>query len=153
MTADTTRAALEFQTVLTLTRAVRAWTRAVDRELREKTGQTRVRWETLFAIAAEPVPTKASLVARRMGVQWPALVRNLEGLEDDGLILRQLDPEDNRSRLIELTQAGHDVIAEVRATLDPARARLLAGMSDTDLSRIIDSVGEIRDRLEGGALR
>lgn len=138
--------------MLTITQTVRAWTRAVDRQLREKTGQTRVRWETLFAIAAAQGPTRASDVARRMEVQWPALVRNLDALEHDGLIARKSDPADNRSRIIELTAAGHEVIAQVRATLDPARARLLVGMSDAELAQIIALVGEIRDRLEQGAL-
>lgn len=144
------RQELEFRTVLTMTRTVRAWTRAVERDLRDRTSQTRVRWETLFAIASAGGPTNASHIARRMGVTWPAMVRNLDGLEADGLILRRADPSDNRSRLIQLTDQGREVIAEVRATLDPARSRLLSVMNDEELGQLIALVGRIRERLQEG---
>lgn len=142
------RAEREFRTVLTLSRTVRLWTQSVERLLRDRTGQTRTRWETLFAIRFAPQPRRATDLARQMGVQWPALLRNLEGLERDGLIIRQPDPEDSRARLIELTEAGHAVIAEVRATVDPARAALLDNMADADLDAIETLVTRIRGRLE-----
>ncbi|MFC4255319.1 MarR family transcriptional regulator [Altererythrobacter xixiisoli] len=142
------RAEREFRTVLTLSRTVRLWTQSVERLLRDRTGQTRTRWETLFAIRFAPQPRRATDLARQMGVQWPALLRNLEGLERDGLIIRQPDPEDSRARLIELTEAGHAVIAEVRATVDPARAALLDNMADAELDAINTLVTRIRGRLE-----
>ncbi|GEM_PF-629803 len=143
----------EFSTVLTLSRTVRLWTQSVERLLRDRTGQTRTRWETLFAIQFAPRPTRATELARQMGVQWPALLRNLEGLERDGLIIRKPDPDDSRARLIELTDAGCDVIAEVRATVDPARADLLDGMADEDLDALQALVGIIRGRLEQRGMR
>lgn len=152
MRADTdyeagSRMELEFRAILTMTRAVREWSREVERDLRHRTSQTRVRWETLFAIARAEGPTRASEVARRMGVQWPAMVRNLDALEEDGLIARRPDPDDSRARLIELTDSGVQVIDEVRATLDPARSELLAHMSDGELREVIALVGRIRERL------
>ena len=122
----------------------------MERDLRARTNQTRVRWETLFAIERAEGPTRASEVARRMGVQWPAMVRNLEGLEADALIARRPDPDDSRARLIELTDAGRQVIEEVRATLDPARSQLLSHMSDEELRQVITLVGRIRERLDQG---
>ena len=137
----------EFRTVLFIMRASRLWTIAVERTLRERTGQTRARWETLFAIAFADGPTTASEMARRLGIQWPALVRMLDTLEEDGLIVRRGNPDDRRSRLIELTAAGEAVVEEVRQTVDPARAEILSHLSDVELDQAIRLVGSIRDRL------
>jgi len=141
----------EFRAVLSVMSTARLWTNAVERRLRERTGQTRARWETLFAIAFAGGPTTASEIAKRMGIQWPALVRMLDALETDRLIGRRGNPADGRSRLIELTAAGEQVVEEVRNTVDPARAEVLADMEDGELDQIITLVGRVRDRLKRGS--
>lgn len=141
------RRELEFRTVLTMTQTVRLWTKSVERALRSQTGQTRARWETLFAISRCGNATTASAVAKRVGVEWPALVRLLDALEGDGLIRRYGNPDDGRSRLIDLTAEGSKVIKQVRGIVDPARSKLLADLSDDELQDMIATVGQIFAKL------
>ena len=69
-----------------------------------------------------------------MAVQWPSLIRTLDGLEAEGLIERRINPADKRSRLVTITDKGIAVFREVKAVLDPTRAGLLEGFSDEELA-------------------
>jgi len=66
-------------------------------------------------------------------VQWPSLIRTLDGLEAEGLVERRVNPADKRSRLVSITPRGLAVFREVKAVLDPTRAALLEGFSDEEL--------------------
>jgi MarR family transcriptional regulator, transcriptional regulator for hemolysin len=144
-----TRLEQEFRAMLGMMKSARLWTRSLDKVIQRRTGQTRVRWEMLFAIAFAEGPTTASAIAVRLGVQWPALVRILDALERDGLIARSENPADGRSRLIALTGAGHETIALVRATVDPARAEVLGDLSDAELATMIAITDRLLLRLRG----
>ncbi len=128
---------LEFRAIFLILQMGRSWSKSIERRLARETGQSRARWEALFAIAFADGPTTASEMAQLMGVKWPALVRLLEALEEDGMIQRRDNPADGRSRLITLTEAGQTVIRNVRATVDPARAEALQHMSDAELQATI----------------
>lgn len=85
-------------------------------------------------------PVRAGDLATREGVAAPTLSRILATLDELGLIERAPDPEDGRSVLVSVTQAGQDELAELRARrtdvllermarLDPAeRTALLAAV-------------------------
>jgi MarR family transcriptional regulator for hemolysin len=49
------------------------------------------------------------VLAERVGVEGPTLVRVLDGLESDGLICRVADESDRRIKLVELTAEGTKV--------------------------------------------
>src|ERR1700712_440973 len=49
------------------------------------------------------------VLAERVGVEGPTLVRVLDGLESDGLICRVPDESDRRIKLVELTAEGTKV--------------------------------------------
>ncbi|TQX86539.1 MarR family transcriptional regulator [Rhizobium sp. rho-13.1] len=51
------------------------------------------------------------VLADRVGIEGPTLVRVLDGLESDGLICRVPDDTDRRIKLVELTPAGK-IVAE-----------------------------------------
>ena len=137
----------EFRAMLAIMSTTRLWTRSLENVISSRTGQTRVRWEMLFAIAFAEGPTTASAIAQRLGVKWPSLVRILDALEGDGLIARRGNPCDGRSRLIELTEDGQATIAKVRCTVDPARADLLDGLTDDELSQLVEVTERIQSRL------
>ena len=142
-----TRLEQEFRAMLAMMTTARKWTRSLDKVIQQRTGQTRVRWEMLFSIAFAEGPTTASAIAQRMGVQWPALVRILDALEEDGLIERRENPTDGRSRLITLTAEGEATIREVRETVDPARTELLDALSDDELKVLVGLTERLLGRL------
>jgi MarR family transcriptional regulator for hemolysin len=138
-----TRANLEFRLSRKLILAARHWVNLIDGTLKAATGHNRARWQTLFAIAfAEPPITTVALSAR-LSVQWPTLVRTLGNLEAEGLISRTENPSDGRSRLIELTPRGREMLDQIQPVLDPTRAEVVADLTDeqlVEMTRLLDLV-------------
>jgi MarR family transcriptional regulator for hemolysin len=130
---DGSRAELEFRFSRLLILAARRWSTFIDEAIREKTGQPRARWQTLAALAFSDGPIATIELAERMAVQWPSLIRTLDGLEAEGLVERKINPADKRSRRVTITDNGLAVFREVKAVLDPTRAALLEGFSDEEL--------------------
>lgn len=124
----------EFRTSRLLVLASRAWTYRIDNLLRRETGQTRARWQVLFTLGFTSHPSTMTEICHRVRVQWPTMVRVVEGMERDGLIERQDNPTDRRSKLLTLTDEGRKVIARIQPTLDRERAALLAQFSDEELA-------------------
>lgn len=144
-----TRTEREFRAIWLILRAGRHWTKWADQMLAERCGQSRVRWETLSAIAFAEGPTTPSAIALRMAVKWPALVRILTSLEGDGLINSVEHPNDRRSRLITLTDAGEGVMTEMRQVVDEARSQIMKNMSDKQLTALANMVEDIFSEMQG----
>lgn len=135
------RGELEFRFSRLLILAARRWSTFIDEAIRQKTGQPRARWQTLAALAFSDGPIATIELAERMAMQWPSLIRTLDGLEADGLIERRVNPADKRSRLVTVTDQGLAVFREVKAVLDPTRAALLEEFTDAELNaaeRLLD---------------
>lgn len=143
------RGELEFRFSRLLIVAARRWSTFIDEAIRRKTGQPRARWQTLAALAFSDGPIATIELAERMAVQWPSLIRTLDGLEAEGLIERRVNPADKRSRLVTISGKGLEVFREVQAVLDPTRAALLEGFSSEELQaaerlleRFFGAIGE-----------
>ena len=138
-----TRQDLEFRLTRNLIFAARRWTHMSEEIVKAATGQSRARWQTLFAIAFIDPPITILQLAERLGVQWPTLVRTLNGLETEGFIQRIDNPEDRRSRLIQITPKGRAMVADVQPVLDPARSSALAALTDAqlrDVAALVDLI-------------
>ncbi|WP_230461373.1 MarR family winged helix-turn-helix transcriptional regulator [Sphingobium sp. CAP-1] len=113
------------------------------------TGQSRSRWQTLFVLSVARPPVTTSLLSARLAIQWPPLIRTLNSLEADGLIRRTENPNDKRSRHIEITPAGMAVVEQVQPILSEIRSAVFAKLSEQDmmlatrvLEMIVAGVGE-----------
>ena len=140
-----TREEVEFQLTRKLILAARRWTVHADEHVRRKPGHSRARWQTLSALAFSAGPVATLELAARLSVRWPTLVRMLNHLEQDGLISRETNPDDKRSRLVSITPQGRRVIARVQDVLDPVRTRALAALSSDELA----ATEQMLDRLFG----
>lgn len=127
------RATIEFLFSRKLILAARRWVHFIDNTIQSATGQTRARWQTLFAIRFSDPPVTTVMLAHQLGVRWPALVRTLGQLEREGLIEKFDNPEDGRSRIIRMTAKGRKMFETIKAILDPRRNSVLAGLSDHEL--------------------
>jgi len=134
---------LEFRASRMLVLAGRSWTSRIDNILRVETGQTRARWQVLFALAFADQPVTMTEICRRVRVQWPTMVRVIDGMVGDGLILRADNPGDGRSKLICLTARGTEVMQQIRPILDRERARILARLSADELKICTDLLQRI----------
>ena len=128
----------EYRLSRLLVMAGRSWTTHIDNRLRAETGQSRARWQALFTIAFGPQPVTLTDLGQRLFVQWPTLVRVIEGLAADGLINRVDNPRDGRSKLVSLTPAGLAVVHKIQPTLDAERKKLLSDLDDEELEQCAD---------------
>jgi len=72
-------------------------------------------------------PLTLSTLAERLTADKGFLSRSISELEDLGLVTRTPDPKDGRSRLISVTELGHERLADARA---PHESRLYDAMAD-----------------------
>jgi len=140
----------EYRLSRMLVLAGRSWVTHIDNRLRAATGQSRARWQALFAIAFGPQPVTLTDLGQRLFVQWPTLVRVVEGLSADGLIERIDNPRDGRSKLVSLTPAGLDVVRQIRPILDEERRVMLAGLDDAELAQCAELLDRMFDSVRGG---
>jgi DNA-binding MarR family transcriptional regulator len=84
---------------------------------------------------------------RRNKVHDASITCQVQAMEADGLLVRRLDPADNRFTLVTLTEAGHAAVAQLTAKREALRAQLLAGVPEADTEGTWRFLQYIRDRL------
>ncbi|WP_433604669.1 MarR family transcriptional regulator [Dactylosporangium sp. CA-139114] len=77
-------------------------------------------------------PRKLTDLATAEGVTQPAMTQLVQRLEREGLVARSAEPTDRRVVLIEVTQAGVDLLERRRAVRAGHLAGLMAGLSEQD---------------------
>jgi DNA-binding MarR family transcriptional regulator len=77
-------------------------------------------------------PTRLTALAAASGVSQPAMTQLVGRLERDGLVVRLIDPDDARATLVDLSDAGHAFLAELRRLRRDRLAQLLDTLSPHD---------------------
>jgi DNA-binding MarR family transcriptional regulator len=106
-----------------------SWRRAVV----DQTGLPFSRIRILKRLARTPLTVKG--VAQHTTVDAPAATVAVNDLEARGLVVRQIDPSNRRSKLVSLTEAGAAVVAAIDTTDDPA-PDALTDLDDADLKAL-----------------
>ncbi|WP_280270135.1 MarR family winged helix-turn-helix transcriptional regulator [Nocardia wallacei] len=107
------------------------WKRAVV----ERTGMPFSRIRVLRRLRPGPMTVKELAHAATMDA--PATTVTVNDLEERGLVVREIDPADRRSKLVSITETGRAVLADALATPDPAPDSLTT-LSPTDLRALRD---------------
>ena len=84
-------------------------------------------------------------LAHAATIDAPAATVAVNDLEDRGLVLRQIDPTNRRSKLVSLTVGGHAMVREIDAINDPA-PDTLTRLDATELASLM----AILERLAAG---
>ncbi|WP_238011056.1 MarR family transcriptional regulator [Dactylosporangium sp. AC04546] len=87
-----------------------------------------------LANLADGTPRTVSRLGADVGTRPATLTGILDRLERRGLITRAMHPGDRRSVRIELTEAGAETAAQVRAAMDELERRALAGLPPETLA-------------------
>ena len=120
-------------------RAARAVARRFDDALRP-IGLTSGQFSLLMSLN-RPRPPAIAPVAQLLGMNRTTLTAALKPLERDGLVVIEVDPQDRRSRLLRLTEAGHAVLARAvpiwRRTHAEAQAALGEGGAERLRSALV----------------
>jgi MarR family transcriptional regulator for hemolysin len=134
---------VEFRLTRILSLSARRWGTYVENHMMAATGQSRSRWQTLFVLSVATPPVTTSLLSARLAIQWPPLIRTLNSLEADGLVIRKENPDDKRSRHIEITAAGRAVVEQVQPVLSDIRSQVFSGLSTQEMelaTRVLEMV-------------
>ena len=83
-------------------------------------------------------------LADELDVALPNATGIVNRMEERGLVARRDDPTDRRIVLVEMTEAGHQVIADMEASRRERMSRLMAQLDDTQQRRLLRSVKDLR---------
>jgi MarR family transcriptional regulator, transcriptional regulator for hemolysin len=128
----------------------RRWRRILDVEL-SGYGLTDATWRPLFHLGRLGNGIRQTELAEALGIQGPSLVRLLDNLERDGLIVRREDRGDRRAKSLIMTEAGRRVYEQVQAVTEQVADRLLAGADAADLAAAARLFARLDSALEADA--
>lgn len=134
-------AALSFE----LYNAARLLRRTFDRQARAH-GLSRARWQVLWTLAREE-GLKQSELADRLDVAPISLTRQLDNLEQEGLVERRPDPADRRCFRVFLTAAAGPALDLLGGLAVETRAQAFAGLSAADVRQLQGLLARIRENL------
>lgn len=88
-----------------------------------------------------------SVIAERMMVTRPAITGVLDTLEKHGMITRVDDPNDGRSRLAEITPAGHALVAELVPRMHRLEHDITATLTDREKRALLNTIAKLQTQL------
>ena len=108
---------------------------------------------TLLRRVDEGGATPLGDLARASHMDPAVASRQIQKLEDDGLVRRLADEQDGRVTLVEVTARGRDVRRRIGDVLERHMSDALAGWSDTDRRRLAELLGRLVDDLRAARYR
>jgi MarR family transcriptional regulator for hemolysin len=125
-----------------VTRVARYWRRSVDQALAE-CGLSQATALPLLTLSRRGADARQGVIAEELGLEGPSLVRIVEMLVAEELVVRREDPSDRRARLLTLTPKGRARVEEIEAAVERVRAPILAGLDDGEFAatmRILETI-------------
>jgi DNA-binding MarR family transcriptional regulator len=86
----------------------------------------------VLATLADDGPTRLTGLATAGGITQPAMTQLVGRLERNGLVVRLIDPDDGRATLVDITDAGRALLAQLRQEQRDNLAELLKALSPDD---------------------
>lgn len=95
-------------------------------------------------------PVRVKDLSSHLGITGPAITSAVDRLERSGHLVRRPNPDDGRSRLIELTDASrHEYHAAMDSTNEHLH-ELMSSFSDRDKARFVRIIDRVITALDGG---
>lgn len=121
------------------------------RQLAADFGLTQAGFEVLTTLRAQPEPRRLTPTElyRAILITSGGMTKVLKQLEQEGLITREDDPDDGRSRVVVLTEAGVQKVEAAMAAVSQQDKSLLDGALSADqITRLGDALLQTVKRLE-----
>jgi MarR family transcriptional regulator, organic hydroperoxide resistance regulator len=99
--------------------------------------------EQLWREDGQPV----GVLAERIGIEVPTLVRTVTRMEAAGVVRRDPDPADRRRVIVRLTRRGRRLETVVPAILAEVTELATAGMTESERADLVRLLGEVREGL------
>ena len=87
------------------------------------------------------------VLAGRIGIEVPTLVRTLTRMEAAGLLRREADPADGRRAIVRLTDRGRELEQVVPGILAEVTEQATAGMSEAEREQLLGLLRHLRANL------
>jgi len=117
-----------------------------DAAVREE-GLTLARARALFAIARRGPLTQKEL-AEELEIETPTLVRVLDGMAGQKLIVRTEDPSDRRAKRIAMTEAGQVAFDRMYVLAAGLREEIAAEITEDDIEIALSVVRRLTRNLQ-----
>lgn len=125
--------------------AARLLRRDYDRRARGM-GLSRSRWQILWHLSKHEGTHQAGL-AEVLDVAPISLARQLDRLQEEGLIERRLDASDRRCYRLFLTDTARPMLELMRELGTQTRAVALAGFTDDEIEQLVNALARVRANL------
>jgi MarR family transcriptional regulator, transcriptional regulator for hemolysin len=134
---------------LRLTRRIlflaRRWRLRLDEALRQ-TGETHARWLTLLWIEMLAGHANIGELAEHVGVELPTLVRLLNRLEREGLVVRRALGSSQRAKTAVLTARARQQVAAMDRVVTRTRADFLRDIDERQLTVALELLDDLLAR-------
>jgi DNA-binding MarR family transcriptional regulator len=97
----------------------------------------------VLLVLADGQPASQQQAAQRLGIDRTTMVAMLDTLAGKGLVSRHPDADDRRRNVVELTDAGRDILQRAVQASDDAERALLAPLSPQAARQLRDSLQAI----------
>jgi DNA-binding MarR family transcriptional regulator len=113
-------------------------------------GQTEVEraMHVVLYVLADCGPLRVSGLAERLGTDPSTTSRQTGELVKRDLLRKLPDPDDRRASLLDVTEAGHAVVASMKQRRHEHLARAVEGFGDDDLDVFTELLSRFADGLE-----
>ncbi len=124
---------------------------AVARQLREKSAETLAPWDITPAhlralrTLSRHGTMRLSELSDHLQVAPRTATEVVDALEARGLVRRRADPGDRRAILVEVTEHGAGVLAEIRAARGSEAGRVFGRLTPADRADLARILGKLRD--------
>jgi len=130
-----------------LASVLKSWRSELDARLRPF-GLSQARWQVLLKLLRASQPLAQCDLALRIGIEPASLVRLLDVLQEEGLVVREADLEDRRSKLVSLTDNGRKLSAALSIAAEALRAELLGSVEPEELVRCTAVLERLHQQIE-----
>lgn len=146
MCSERSRLAAEFGR--DLFRAGQLWRREMDLGMR-RLGLSDGTWRPLLYLGRMGGGIRQTDLAAALGIEGASLVRLLDALERGGLLRRHPDPEDRRSKVLQLTESGQETVEQIESAYEGVSQRLLVQIDEQELELCLRVFRKVELTLRG----
>jgi DNA-binding MarR family transcriptional regulator len=124
---------------------------AVARQLRDRSAETLAPWDITPAhlralrTLARHETMRLSELSDRLQIAPRTATEVVDALQAGGLVRRRADPADRRAVLVEVTERGADMLAEIRAARGTEAGRIFGRLGPDDRAELARILGQLRD--------
>lgn len=113
-------------------------------------GMMPAEWRTMAILGAASSGLQASEIVARSSMDKVVVSRAVKRMEERGHLTRETNSEDGRSYLLQLSEDGRAVYADLAPKLLAVERKMLKGLTEDDIYGFLAIAQRIRDNLAEG---